>query len=81
MLSASAGAASSSSSSGGGNFLLPNGTFVFDLVIFLAVLGIIAKWILPPLLEVADTRRARIRSELQACRGSAGRSQATSRRA
>ena len=65
MLSASAGAASSSSSSGGGNFLLPNGTFVFDLVIFLAVLGIIAKWILPPLLEVAETRRARIRSELQ----------------
>src|SRR5271166_2972330 len=54
-----------SSSSGGGNFLIPNGTFVVELVIFLIVLGIISKWILPPLQEVAETRRARIRASLQ----------------
>src|ERR1019366_4049218 len=61
MLLASAGAASS----GGGNFLIPNGTFIVELVIFLVVLGFIAKWILPPLQEVGETRRARIRTSLQ----------------
>ncbi len=61
MLFASAGA----SSSGGGNFLIPNGTFIVELVIFLVVLGIIAKWILPPLQEVAETRRVRILTALQ----------------
>ena len=64
MLAASARAATSSSS-GGGNFLIPNGTFVVELVIFLIVLGIIAKWILPPLQEVGETRRARIRTALK----------------
>src|SRR5271166_2208542 len=54
-----------SSSSGGGNFLIPNGTFVVELVIFLIVLGIISKWILPPLREVSETRRVRIHTALQ----------------
>ena len=53
MLFASAGAASSGN---GGNFLIPNGTFV-ELVIFLIVLGVVAKWILPPLKEVSETRQ------------------------
>ncbi|MGO9963535.1 MAG: F0F1 ATP synthase subunit B [Acidimicrobiales bacterium] len=57
MLFASAGAASSGN---GGNFLIPNGTFVVELVIFLVVLGVIAKWILPPLQAVAETRQERI---------------------
>ena len=37
MLFASTGAASSGN---GGNFLIPNGTFVVELVIFLVVLGV-----------------------------------------
>ncbi len=41
--------AAGGSSGNGGNFLIPNGTFVVELVIFLVVLGVIAKWILPPL--------------------------------
>ena len=45
MLFASAAGANSGN---GGNFLIPNGTFVVELVIFLVVLGVIAKWILPP---------------------------------
>jgi F-type H+-transporting ATPase subunit b len=61
MLYASAGT-SASSSSGGGNFLIPNGTFVVELIIFLIVLGIISKWILPPLQAVSETRRAGIRN-------------------
>ena len=62
MLFASAGAASSGN---GGNFLIPNGTFVVELVIFLVVLGVVAKWILPPLQEVSETRRVRISSASQ----------------
>ena len=62
MLFASAGAASSGN---GGNFLIPNGTFVVELVIFLIVLGVVAKWILPPLKEVSETRHARISSASQ----------------
>ena len=61
MLFASAGAASSGN---GGNFLIPNGTFVVELVIFLVVLGVIAKWILPPLRDVVDTRRERVATAL-----------------
>lgn len=52
-------------SGNGGNFLIPNGTFVVELVIFLVVLGIIAKWILPPLQEVTEARRTHIRGELE----------------
>ncbi len=62
MLFASAGAASSGN---GGNFLIPNGTFVVELVIFLIVLGVVAKWILPPLKEVSETRQARVSSASQ----------------
>jgi F-type H+-transporting ATPase subunit b len=62
MLFASAGATSSGN---GGDFLIPNGTFVVELIIFLVVLGVVAKWILPPLQEVAETRRLRIGSAMQ----------------
>jgi F-type H+-transporting ATPase subunit b len=62
MLFASAAAGTSGN---GGNFLIPNGTFVVELVIFLVVLGVVAKWILPPLQKVAETRRVRISSALQ----------------
>jgi len=57
--------AATGNSGNGGNFLIPNGTFVVELVIFLVVLGIIAKWILPPLQKVAETRRVRISTALQ----------------
>ena len=62
MLFANAGAASSGN---GGNFLIPNGTFVVELVIFLVVLGVVAKWILPPLRAVSEERQARISSASQ----------------
>jgi len=56
-------------SGGTSNFLIPNGTFVVELVIFLVVLGVIAKWILPPLQQVAEARRARIKAALQEAEG------------
>jgi len=60
-----AGAGTASSSGGGGNFLIPNGTFVVELVIFLVVLGVMAKWILPPLQGVVEARRERVRGEIE----------------
>ena len=45
---------------GGGtqNFLLPNGTFFAVLLIFLIVLGVIAKWVVPPVSKVLAEREA-----------------------
>jgi len=41
---------------GGGNFLVPNGTFFFVLLIFLIVLGVIAKFVVPPISKVLNDR-------------------------
>ena len=40
------------------NFLIPNGTFFFVLLIFLIVLGVIAKWVVPPVSKVLAEREA-----------------------
>lgn len=45
---------------GGGNFLVPNGTFFFVLLIFLIVLGVIAKWVVPPISKVLQEREAMV---------------------
>ena len=47
---------------GGGqsNFLIPNGTFFFVLIIFLIVLGVIAKWVVPPIAKVLREREAMV---------------------
>ena len=46
---------------GQSNFLLPNGTFFFVLVIFLIVLGVIGKWVVPPVSKVLRERDAMIK--------------------
>jgi F-type H+-transporting ATPase subunit b len=45
---------------GGGqsNFLIPNGTFFAVLLIFLITLGVIAKWVVPPVSKVLAAREA-----------------------
>lgn len=48
------------------NFLIPNATFFVELVAFLIVLGVIAKFVLPPLNKALDDRSHQIRSELEA---------------
>lgn len=48
------------------NFLIPNGTFVVELVAFLVVLAIMAKYILPPLNKMLRERQEGIRAELEA---------------
>jgi F-type H+-transporting ATPase subunit b len=47
---------------GGGtqNFLIPNGTFFFVLAIFLIVLGVIGKFVVPPVQKVLGEREAMV---------------------
>ena len=45
---------------GQSNFLIPNGTFFFVLLIFLIVLGVIAKWVVPPISKVLREREAMV---------------------
>jgi len=49
----------------GSLFLLPNFTFVLELVAFLLVLGFIAKYVLPPLRKAMADREAQIRNAIQ----------------
>jgi F-type H+-transporting ATPase subunit b len=49
-----------------GIFLLPNGTFIVELVIFLVLLFLIAKYILPPLNRALESRQEQIRDSLEA---------------
>jgi F-type H+-transporting ATPase subunit b len=48
------------------NFLVPNGTFIVVLIAFIVVLGVIAKYVLPPLNKVLTDRQQQIRGELEA---------------
>jgi F-type H+-transporting ATPase subunit b len=43
---------------GTSNFLIPNGTFFVVLLIFLIVLGVIGKWVVPPISKVLAEREA-----------------------
>ncbi|HET6875366.1 MAG TPA: F0F1 ATP synthase subunit B [Acidimicrobiales bacterium] len=46
------------------NFLVPNGTFIVELVAFLIVVGVLAKWVLPPINARMEERQAAIRQAL-----------------
>jgi F-type H+-transporting ATPase subunit b len=47
-------------------FIVPNGTFIFELVIFIIVFGIVAKFILPSINKVMNDRDAQVRAAAQA---------------
>jgi F-type H+-transporting ATPase subunit b len=47
------------------NFLLPNMTFFVELLAFLIILGLIAKYILPPIKRAMEQRQAEIESALE----------------
>jgi len=64
----------SSSSSSNSNFLIPNGTFVFELVMFIIVLGVVAKFILPSLQKAMSDRESTVRASFAA--GDEGRIEA-----
>ena len=58
---------------GGGtsNFLVPNGTFFFVLIIFLIVLGVIGKWVVPPFSKVLRERDAMVKQTVEDNRAAA----------
>ena len=58
---------------GGGtsNFLIPNGTFFFVLIIFLIVLGVIGKWVVPPVSKVLQERDAMVKQTVEDSRKAA----------
>ncbi|HXW79024.1 MAG TPA: F0F1 ATP synthase subunit B [Acidimicrobiales bacterium] len=47
------------------NFLVPNWTFVVELVIFLLVLAILAKYILPPINRALENRQKQIEQSIE----------------
>ncbi|HMD45461.1 MAG TPA: F0F1 ATP synthase subunit B [Acidimicrobiales bacterium] len=48
------------------NFLVPNGTFIVELIAFVLVLAIVAKYALPPVNKALSERQNLIRGELEA---------------
>lgn len=47
------------------NFLVPNATFIVELIAFLIILAIIAKYVLPPLQRSLNERQAMIRKQVE----------------
>jgi len=47
------------------NFLVPNGTFIVEVIAFLAVLAVIGKFVLPPLNRMLSERQEQIRASLE----------------
>ena len=56
---------------GQSNFLVPNGTFFFVLIIFLIVLGVIGKWVVPPISKVLREREAMVKQTVDDSRKAA----------
>jgi F-type H+-transporting ATPase subunit b len=50
---------------GTSNFLVPNGTFFFVLIIFLIVLGVIRVFVVPPVMRVLGERDAMVRKTIE----------------
>jgi F-type H+-transporting ATPase subunit b len=50
---------------GQSNFLVPNGTFFVVLIIFLIVLGVIGKWVVPPVSKVLRERDAMVKQTVE----------------
>jgi F-type H+-transporting ATPase subunit b len=46
-----------------GNFLVPNATFIAEFVVFLLILAIIWRWIVPPVKRAMDRRQDMIRQQ------------------
>ena len=48
----------------GGNFLVPNGTFVAELIAFAIIFGVLAKWVLPYVNHGLQARQEMIRQQM-----------------
>jgi F-type H+-transporting ATPase subunit b len=52
--------------SSSGNFLVPDATFIAEFIAFLIIVGVIAKWVLPPLNKAMQARQEEIKGALEA---------------
>jgi F-type H+-transporting ATPase subunit b len=48
---------------GGGNFLVPNATFVFELISFAIIMYVLAKWVIPPINKAMTERQEKIKAQ------------------
>jgi F-type H+-transporting ATPase subunit b len=48
-----------------GNFLVPNGTFIAELIAFLIILGVLWRYVLPPVSKAMSDRQNLIRDQLE----------------
>jgi F-type H+-transporting ATPase subunit b len=46
------------------NFLVPNATILVEIVLFLVLLGILSKWVLPPIAKAVAQRQEAVRASL-----------------
>ena len=53
---------------GGNNFLVPNGTFIAELLIFLIILGVFWKYVVPPVKKAMTERQKMIRRQIEESR-------------
>ncbi|MCA1682678.1 MAG: F0F1 ATP synthase subunit B, partial [Actinobacteria bacterium] len=58
------------------NFLIPNGTFLAELVAFLIILAIFYRFVVPPLQRAMRERRELIRSQFEEARRARERAEA-----
>jgi F-type H+-transporting ATPase subunit b len=52
--------------SGDSNFLVPNGTFIVEVLAFLIMLAILRRYVLPPINKALEDRQEQIRSQFEA---------------
>ena len=50
---------------GGQNFLIPNATFFVELVIFLIILGVIWRYVVPPVRRAMNERQDMVRKQIE----------------
>lgn len=48
------------------NFLIPNGTLIVEIIVFLLVLAFVARYVLPPLNRALEARQQQIKASLEA---------------
>lgn len=65
---------------GGNNFLIPNGTIIVELVIFLVVLWVIWRYVVPPIKRVMNQRQEMVRKQIQESQDASERLEAAERK-
>lgn len=53
---------------GDSNFLVPNGTFIVELIIFLLILFVIWRYVVPPIKKVTQERQEMVRRQIEEAR-------------